>query len=138
MTAERIDVAYTLVSDATGGRVLMVRNKDTWSLPGGRREAGETLAEAAVRETKEEAGVVVEAGPVVDVSERIDTEVHDVFTVFRAELLSGEPAAGGHDDDVVEAAWVPVEEASARMPWYPDGVAALLAASGAGYSATRD
>ncbi|WP_413100142.1 NUDIX domain-containing protein [Streptomyces sp. Inha503] len=138
MSAERVDVAYALVSDATGGRVLLVRNRDSWSLPGGRREAGETLAEAAVRETKEEAGVVVEAGPVVHVSERIDAEVHDVFTVFRAELLSGQPAAGGHDDDVVEAAWVPVDEASARMPWYSDGVAALLAAAGAGYSTARE
>ncbi|MEW2620945.1 NUDIX domain-containing protein [Streptomyces sp. NPDC048106] len=138
MSAERVDVAYTLVSDAAGGRVLLVRNKDTWSLPGGRREAGETLAEAAVRETKEEAGVLVEAGRVVHVSERIDAAVHDVFTVFRAELLSGEPAAGGHDDDVVEAAWVPVDEASALMPWYPDGVAALLAEASAGYSTSRE
>ena len=138
MSAERVDVAYTLVSDATGGRVLLVRNKDTWSLPGGRREGGETLAEAAVRETKEEAGVVVEAGPVVHVSERIDAAVHDVFTVFRAELLSGEPTADRHDEDVSEAAWVTVEEASTLMPWYPDGVAPLVAAAGAGYSTARE
>ncbi|MGW5445345.1 NUDIX hydrolase [Streptomyces asiaticus] len=138
MSAKRVDVAYALVNDAIGGQVLLVRNTDSWSLPGGRREARETLAEAAVRETKEEAGVVVEAGPVVHVSERIDAEVHDVFTVFRAELLSGQPTAGGHDDDVVEAAWVPVDEASAKMPWYPDGVAALLAAAGAGYSTARE
>ncbi|MFI7309063.1 NUDIX domain-containing protein [Streptomyces hygroscopicus] len=135
--SERVDVAYTLVSDATGGRVLLVRNKDTWSLPGGRREGGETLAEAAVRETKEEAGVVVGVGPVVHVSERIGAVVHDVFTVFRAELLSAEPAADRNDEDVSEAAWVTVEEASALMPWYPDGVAALLAAGGAGYSTAR-
>ncbi|MFF2809619.1 NUDIX domain-containing protein [Streptomyces sp. NPDC058000] len=137
MSAERVDVAYTLVSDATGGRVLLVRNEDSWSLPGGRREGGETLAEAAVRETKEEAGVVVEAGSVVHVSERIDAAVHDVFTVFRAEFLSGEPMADEHDEDVSEAAWVTVEGASALMPWYPGGVAALLVAAGADYSASR-
>lgn len=136
MSAKRVDVAYTLVSDVTGGRVLLVRNKDAWSLPGGRREDGETLAEAAVRETKEEAGVVVEVGPVVYVGERIDAAVHDVFTVFRAELLSGEPVADLHDEDVSEAAWVPVGTASALMPWYADGVAGLLSAAGAGYSAT--
>ncbi|MFE4599496.1 hypothetical protein ACFRKE_01400 [Kitasatospora indigofera] len=38
--------------------------------------------EAAVRETREEASVVVHVG------ERIDVELHDGFTVFRAELLS--------------------------------------------------
>lgn len=31
-----------------------------------------------------------------------------------------------------------VEEASALMPWYPDGVAALLAVAGAGYSTARE
>lgn len=62
---------------------------------------------------------------------------HDVFTVFSAELLSGEPTASEHDDDVTEVAWVPVEQASQRMPWYPDGVEALLRAGGAGHSAAR-
>ena len=92
-----------------------------------------------MRETKEEAGVVVEAGPVVHVSERIDREVHDLFTVFRAQLLSdGAPAPNTFDEDVSEAAWVPVERASALMPWYPGGVEALLASAGAGYSTVRE
>ncbi|MCX5215915.1 NUDIX hydrolase [Kitasatospora sp. NBC_00240] len=137
MAAVRVDVAYTLVSDEGGERVLLVRNRDSWSLPGGRREDGESLAQAAVRETEEEAGVVVEAGAVVHVSERIDAELHDVFTVFRAELLSGTPSAGHLDEDVSEVAWVPVARAGELMPWYADGVQALLAAGGAGYGTTR-
>ncbi|MFI1204843.1 NUDIX domain-containing protein [Streptomyces sp. NPDC020883] len=104
--------------------------------PGVCPAGGETLAEAAVREAKEETGVVVEAGSVVYVSERIDAVVHDVFSVLRAELLAGEPVAEQHDEDVSEVAWVTVEEVSALMPWYPDSVAALLAA-GAGYSTAR-
>lgn len=135
---ERIDVAYTLVADTVGDQVLLVRNLDTWSLPGGQREDGETLAEAARRETKEEAGVDVEVGAVVHVSERIDGKVHDVFHVFRAELLAGKPAAGPDDEDVSLAAWVPVERASALMPWYPDGVAAMLQVGGVGYSVVRE
>ncbi|GHE26587.1 hypothetical protein GCM10018781_78870 [Kitasatospora indigofera] len=70
MAAGRVDVAYTLVGTAGGERVLLVRNRDTWSLPGGRREDGKNLVEAAVRETKEEAGVIVEASTVVDVGGR--------------------------------------------------------------------
>ncbi|MFI6448806.1 NUDIX domain-containing protein [Kitasatospora sp. NPDC050543] len=137
MPADRVDVAYVLISDSGGENVLLVRNEDSWSLPGGRREPGETLAEAAEREAKEEAGVVVEARRIVDVSERIADELHDVFTVFSAQLLSGEPTANKQDDDVTEVAWVPVEQASQRMPWYPDGVEALLRAGGAGHSAAR-
>ncbi|MGW2601217.1 NUDIX hydrolase [Streptomyces klenkii] len=135
MAPDRVDVAYALVTNEDGDRVLLVRNRDTWSLPGGRREDGETLAEAAVRETKEETSVIVETGPVVHISERLGLAVHDVFTVFRASLLSGEPAANPHDEDVSEVAWLPIDEASVLMPWYPDGVSVLLESGGAGYSA---
>ncbi|MGK5546673.1 NUDIX hydrolase [Streptomyces sp. URMC 127] len=137
MAEERVDVAYALVIDEAGERILLVRNRDTWSLPGGRREEGETLAEAAVRETKEETTVVVETGPVVHVSERVGPVVHDVFTVFRASLLSGEPSVNPDDEDVSEVSWVPIEEASALMPWYLDGVSALLLSGGADYSTAR-
>ncbi len=77
-------------------------------------------------------------GPVVHVGERLRPVVHDVFTVFRASLLSGEPAANPHDQDVSEVAWVPIEEASALMPWYTEGVVAPLEHGGAGYSAVRE
>ncbi|BBC91291.1 hypothetical protein SRO_0115 [Streptomyces rochei] len=43
MSAERVDVAYTLVGAAARSQVLSVRNKEAWCLPGGRRECGETL-----------------------------------------------------------------------------------------------
>lgn len=38
--------------------VLVVKRRDTgvWTLPGGRKEAGESMEEAAVRESKEETG----------------------------------------------------------------------------------
>ncbi len=73
----------------------------------------------------------------VHLSERITAEVHDVFTVFRAQLIAGTPLAGADDEDVSAVAWVPVEEASALMPWYPDGVAALLTSPGSAYTAVH-
>ena len=52
------------------GQLLLVRRgqepgKGLWSVPGGRVEAGESLAEACVREVREETGLDVVAGEVV-------------------------------------------------------------------------
>jgi ADP-ribose pyrophosphatase YjhB (NUDIX family) len=46
-----------VVNDA--GQILLIRRSDNgnWALPGGAVEIGETLAQAAVRETREESGV---------------------------------------------------------------------------------
>lgn len=46
------------------GRVLLVRSRDNdrWFLPGGLQELGETVAETAVREVREELGVTLEPG----------------------------------------------------------------------------
>jgi len=46
------------------GGLLLVRTQGGWSIPGGHREAGETSAAAAARETREESGVDVRAGAV--------------------------------------------------------------------------
>ncbi|MEU8759544.1 NUDIX hydrolase [Streptomyces sp. NPDC048659] len=49
---ERAYAAYTLVTDPTAQRVLLVRNQQSgqWKLPGGRRQHGEILPEASARE----------------------------------------------------------------------------------------
>ncbi|MFB6723166.1 NUDIX hydrolase [Kribbella sp. NPDC056345] len=60
--------AFTCTVDP-GGRLLMVRHERLgvvrWELPGGHVEPGESAAEAAVRETVEETGVLVTPGRVV-------------------------------------------------------------------------
>ena len=108
-------------------RLLMVRRgrgpaAGEWSIPGGRVEAGETLAEAVLRELDEETGLTGVCDELIGWVERIGTDHHFVILDFRVSVLDpGEPVAGS---DAVEAAWVPLEEvADLRVV---DGLAEFL------------
>lgn len=51
----------TIVADEAG-RILLIQRTDNgnWSLPGGAMDLGETIRQAAIRETREETGIEVE------------------------------------------------------------------------------
>jgi len=95
-----------------GGRVLLVKRRfeplaGRWSLPGGALEVGETLAEGLAREMKEETGLDVDVGPVVDVFDRITRDeqgrarFHYVLVDYLCAIREGVPVAGS---DVAEVA----------------------------------
>jgi 8-oxo-dGTP diphosphatase len=94
-------------------RLLMIRRGHApgageWSVPGGRVEAGELLAEAVVRELVEETGVEGVCGELVGWVERFEEDLHLVILDFRVSVLEGtQPVAG---DDAVEARWVPLAD----------------------------
>jgi 8-oxo-dGTP diphosphatase len=75
-----------------------------WEFPGGKTEAGESDAEAVVRECREELGVAVTVGARVGADARID----DRFTlrVFLARLEPGQPEPLPLEDHDC-LAWVP-------------------------------
>lgn len=81
-----------------------------WSLPGGRVEPGETLAEAVVRETLEETGLDVLCDELVGWVERITGSHHFVIMDFAIAVLGRAEAVAGSDAMAVR--WVPLWEVS--------------------------
>jgi mutator protein MutT len=94
-------------------RLLLIRRgrgaaAGEWSIPGGRVEPGETLAEAVVRELAEETNLEGVCNDLVGWVERISEDTHYVILDFRVDVLDArDPVAG---DDAAEAAWVSLHE----------------------------
>ena len=90
------------------GRVLLVERgrppgEGLWTVPGGRLEATETLAQGVAREVREETGMIVEVGALACVVERIGDDHHFVILDYVARAIGGELAASS---DARAAKWV--------------------------------
>ena len=107
----QVCVGAIVVEDA---QLLLIRRgrgpaQGEWSVPGGRVEDGELLAEAVVRELLEETGLEGVCGELIGWVERVGDGYHFVILDFGVTLLDPDvgPVAG---DDAAEAAWVPFED----------------------------
>lgn len=91
-----------------------------WSLPGGRLHWGEALADAALRELREETGVEAELSALLEVVDGVfrgdsgEVEHHYVLIDYLAEWICGEPRAG---DDAAEAQFFPLDQAISLVSW---------------------
>jgi ADP-ribose pyrophosphatase YjhB (NUDIX family) len=94
------------------GRLLMIQRRNDpgaglWSLPGGRVEHGEHLADALRREVAEETGLAVMVRDLVGILEVVG-DPHYVILDYFAEVTGGRTLVAG--DDVSDARWVPLDE----------------------------
>jgi len=89
------------------------------ALPKGHVDAGETPAQAAEREVREEAGVVGrlvdELGEVRYWYQRGGRKIPKLVTFFLFDYAGGDVA--DHDAEVEEARWMPLEEAARALSY---------------------
>lgn len=101
-------VAVAVVTSDRG--VLLGRRRDgnpPWALPGGKAEAGETAADAAVRETAEETGLTV--GAAGEIGRRVHPATGRLIVYVAAVTAEGSEARPG--DELTEVRWASPEEA---------------------------
>lgn len=122
--AWRADDVATLLFVIRGGEALLIRKlrglgQGKINAPGGRREAGETLLAAAIRETQEEVGVT-------PLGARLRGELRFQFTsgyklechVFSADGCEGEPTV---TDEAIPM-WVPLSAIPYAEMWADDAL----------------
>jgi ADP-ribose pyrophosphatase YjhB (NUDIX family) len=110
-----VGVGAVIVRD---GRALIVKRaheprKGEWSLPGGLVDLGESLTEAVRREVKEETGLDVVVGPIVETFDRVHRDAdgrvryHFVIIDYLCWASRGEAVAGS---DAEAVTWVGADE----------------------------
>ena len=109
-----VGVGAIIIEDS---RVLLVKRahpplQAQWSIPGGVLEVGELIREAAVREAREETGLIVEPADLLGVYDRVlraeqRVQYHYVLIDFLCRRVGGELAAA---DDAAEVRWFTREE----------------------------
>src|SRR5580704_19558030 len=116
--ANNIVPAVSVIVTDDAGKVLLIRRSDNgnWALPGGAMDIGESLRQAAVRETREETGIGCEitgvSGIYTDPGHVIlytsNDEVRQEFSIVLTALATGgQPAVS---TETSEVRWVPQAE----------------------------
>jgi 8-oxo-dGTP diphosphatase len=131
------DRPYLAVSAAIvrDGHVLVVRRTRApahglFTLPGGAVEAGETLAEAVVREVREETELTIEPVALAGYREVILRDAEDriqrhfVILAFAARWIAGEPRLNA---ELAEARWLRPSALAALAT--TEGLAEIVAAA---------
>jgi 8-oxo-dGTP diphosphatase len=101
------------------GQVLMVRRRVkegqlSWQFPAGEVEPGETGAQAAVRETREETGLTVAA--LRPLGERVHPATGRTMVYVACEVVDGTPYVAD-EDELAEVEWCDRAKLAEYVPY---------------------
>lgn len=122
-------VAACVIRNAEGKYLLVQEAQKKvyglWNLPAGLVDKGESIEDAAVRETKEECGLTVELTKKIGIwHEAIETPVRHAFTV---KVVGG--TVRPQTDEILDAQWYTYaeiikmdNEKKIRVPWIVEAI----------------
>jgi len=112
--------AVSVIARDEADRILLIHrtDNDLWTIPGGAMEPGESVRQAAVRETKEESGYDVEitgqVGIYTDPNHIVaysDGEVRSQFSIcLTGNVIGGQAQTSSESSEVV---WQPLDQLDA-------------------------
>lgn len=98
--------AATIVLNDKNEILLIKGPKRGWEMPGGQVEEGESIKEAAIRETKEETGIDVEIIKFCGIFQNVGRSICN--TLFLAKPIGGVPTTSSES---LEVRFFPIDEA---------------------------
>ena len=108
---------FALVVVRRGHRFLLTQEQkygNTWSIPGGRVEPGESLVDAAIREVHEETGVPIRVDGILRVEHTPADGNARVRVVFTGTPIDDTEPKTTADDESLGAAWLTLDEIRKR------------------------
>ncbi|MGE7602349.1 NUDIX hydrolase [Peribacillus sp. NPDC097675] len=98
--------AATIVTNEQGEILLIKGPRRGWEMPGGQVEEGESLKEAAKRETKEETGIDIEVMKFCGIFQNVTDSICN--TLFLAKAIGGTLTTS---PESLEVGYYPIEQA---------------------------
>lgn len=120
-----VKVVGAIIENEKKEILCALRSKDMslpnlWEFPGGKIEAGESIAEAIVREISEELGCTIEFIDIFnDNTHEYDKFIVNLITV-RCKLVEGTPTASEH----AKLLWLPIDYLES-ITWAPADIPAV-------------
>ncbi|CAM3127143.1 NUDIX hydrolase [Paenibacillus sediminis] len=106
-----VSAAAIVINDKN--EILLIKGpRRGWEMPGGEVEEGESLSQAAIRETKEESGIDIEIIKFCGIFQNIGNSICN--TLFIAKPIGGELI---QSSESLDSGFFPIEEALNKVEW---------------------
>src|SRR5690606_15241300 len=106
-----VSAAAIVINDKN--ELLLIKGpRRGWEMPGGQVEEGESLTQAAIRETKEESGIDIEIIKFCGIFQNVGNSICN--TLFLARPVGG---ALTISEESLDAGFFPIEEALDKVQW---------------------